>query len=308
MPRLHPHPHARDRHRRRRKLRDRLADWIGFGSVAVVLSFLLAVIVQLALTGAPRLNMDFLMNLPSSAPDRAGILPAWIGSLMLAAVCMLVAVPLGVGAGVYMEEYAPQGGLTRILDVTIATLAGVPSVVFGLLGLALFVNGLDLGRSILSGGLTLALLVLPMVTLTTRESLRAVHQDLREAALALGASPTHAVTSVILPAAAPGILTGVILALARALGETAPLILVGAVAFISFTPSPPILNAAPYLSLAWLHEPFTVLPMQMFNWVSRPGEAFRANAAAAGLVLLAVTVLLNAGAIFLRAHLRRKRS
>jgi phosphate transport system permease protein len=207
----------------------------------------------------------------------------------------VMAVPVGVAAAVYLEEYGAQGRLGRIIEINIANLAGVPSIVYGLLGLGLFVRALSLGRSVVAGAATLALLVLPVVILATREALRAVPKSLREGSYALGATQWQTTQLQVLPAALPGILTGVILALSRAIGETAPLIMVGAVAYVRFVPDS-------------LSSPFTVLPIQIFNWVSRPQAGFAENAAAAIIVLLVMLVLMNGAAILIRDRYQRRRA
>jgi phosphate transport system permease protein len=215
-------------------------------------------------------------------------------------------VPLGVAAGIYLEEYARRNWMTNIIEVNVANLAAVPSIVYGLLALGLFVYGLGTGRSILTAGLTLALLILPVIIVATREAIRAVPYSIREAAYGVGATKGQVTRDHVLPAAMPGVLTGVIIGLSRALGETAPLITIGALTFIAFLPEAPITGEFPFISFRWLFDGFTVLPIQAFNWVSRPGSDFHANAAAAGLVLLALTLGLNALAIALRYRLRKR--
>jgi phosphate transport system permease protein len=207
---------------------------------------------------------------------------------------------------VYLEEYAPKNWLTALIEINIANLAGVPSIVYGLMALGLFVYQLQLGQSVLAAGLTLALLILPIVIVATRESIRAVPGSVREAAYALGATKWQTVKDHVLPYSTGGILTGVIIALSRAIGETAPLITIGALTFIAFLPPAPVKAEFPFVSFEWLVSPFTVLPIQMFNWVSRPQEEFHFNAAAAGLVLMMATVLMNAVAIYVRYRFRRR--
>ena len=218
----------------------------------------------------------------------------------------LFAVPLGMAAGIYLEEYAPKNWLTAIIEINVMNLAGVPSIIYGLLALGLFVYQFGFGQSILSAGLTLALLILPIVIVATREALRAVPGGIREAAYALGATRWQMVSHHVVPYSAGGILTGVIIGLSRAIGETAPIITIGALTFIAFLPAPPVTGEFPFLSFQWLKDPFTVLPIQMFNWTSRPEEAFQLNAAAAGVVLLIMTLAMNALAIWLRYRIRRK--
>jgi phosphate transport system permease protein len=216
------------------------------------------------------------------------------------------AVPLGVAAGVYLEEYAPRNWMTGLIEINVANLAGVPSIIYGLLALGLFVYQFGLGQSIFAAGLTLGLLVLPVVIVATREAIRSIPGAIREAAYALGATPWQTTAHHILPYSLAGILTGVIIGMARAIGETAPLVTIGALTFIAFLPPSPVSAQPPFLSFEWLMSPFTVMPIQMFNWTSRPEAAFHHNAAAAGLVLVVMTLSMNALAIYLRYLLRRR--
>jgi phosphate transport system permease protein len=232
--------------------------------------------------------------MPSRIPARAGIKAALVGSLWMLALTALIAFPLSVGAAIYLEEYARRNWISRIIQTNIANLAGVPSIVYGILGLALFVRALSLGRSLLSGALTLSLLILPVIILASQEAIRAVPDSIRQAAYGLGATRWQAVRLQVLPMALPGILTGTILALSRAVGETAPLVMIGALSFVAFTPKGPL-------------DQFTVLPLQIFNWVSRPQEEFRQLAAGAIIVLLVMLLLMNAGAILLRNRYQRHR-
>jgi phosphate transport system permease protein len=279
---------------------------VGLLATLVGLVALAALFLDLASHGLSRLSWDFFVNFPSRFASRAGILSAWVGSLLVILVTAAVGVPLGISAGIYLEEYARKNFLTNIIEINISNLAGVPSIVYGLLALGLFVYTFHTGRSIFTAGLTLALLILPIVVVATREAIRAVPQSLREGALALGASKWQVTRDHVYPAALPGILTGVIIGLSRALGETAPLITIGALTFIAFLPPPPISAEPPFVSFQWLWDSFTVLPIQAFNWISRPGVDFHANAAAACLVLLVMTLGLNAVAIYLRYRLRKK--
>jgi phosphate transport system permease protein len=278
------------------------------GSVAtfVGLVTLAALLIDLSIQGLPRLSWDFFVNFPSRRASQAGILSAWVGSLLVILVTSLIGVPLGVGAGIYLEEYARKNFITNIIEINISNLAGVPSIIFGLLALGLFVYGLGTGRSIFTAGLTLALLILPIIVVATREAVRAVPQALREAALGVGATKWQVTRDHVLPASLPGILTGIIIGTSRALGETAPLITIGALTFIAFLPAPPLKTEFPFISFDWIWDGFTVLPIQAFNWVSRPGDDFHANAAAAGIVLLFITLSLNAAAIYLRYRLRKR--
>ena len=277
------------------------------GMVALLLAVLVLVglFVNLLIDGAPRLSWEFFTNFSSRRATSAGIAAAWIGTLLVMLVTAMTAVPLGVSAGVYLEEYAPKNWLSSIIEINISNLAGVPSIVYGLLGLGLFVYLLDLGHSIAAAGLTLALLILPIVIVATREAIRTIPKVIREGAYALGATKWQMVSHHILPYSSAGILTGIIIGLARAIGETAPLITVGAAVAIFTHPSSPVKSEFPYLSFEWLKEDFTVMPIQMFQWTSRPDQAFQVNAAAAGLVLIAMTLLMNGFAIYLRYRLRK---
>jgi phosphate transport system permease protein len=290
----------------RHKLRDHLFAILGLVCLLVGLLTLLGLFGQLVADGAPRLKAGFFTSFPSRFAEEAGILSAWVGTILVMLVTACVAVPLGVAAAIYLEEYAPKNWLTAVIEINVTNLAGVPSIVFGLLALGLFVYQLNFGQSILSAGLTLALLILPIVIVATRESLRAVPGSIREAAYALGATRWQMVSSHVLPYSLSGILTGVIIGLSRAIGETAPIITIGALTFIAFLPHSPVSGQFPFLSFEWLKDPFTVMPIQMFNWTSRPEEEFQVNAAAAGVVLLAMTLAMNAVAIYLRYHIRKR--
>lgn len=215
------------------------------------------------------------------------------------------AVPVGIGAGLYLEEYAKRNRFSDLIEINVTNLAGVPSIVYGLLALGLFKYYFNLGESILTAGLTLALLVLPVVIVATREAVRAIPSSLREAAYAMGASKSQMVFDHLLPYAFGNILTGVIIGLSRAIGETAPLVTIGALTFIAFLPESPIQSSFPFISFEWLKAPFTVLPIQMFNWVSRPEPEFQVNAAAAGIVLLSLTLMMNSIAIYLRYRIQK---
>lgn len=283
----------------------------GFGIVGLISTFvgliLLGVLlVDLYTGGRERLTYAFLTSFPSRFAEEAGILSAWVGSFLVLVVTAAAAIPLGVAAGIYLEEYAPKNWFTDIVEINIANLAGVPSIVYGLLALGLFVYGLGFGQSILTGGLTLALLILPMVIMATREAIRAIPVAIREASYAVGASKWQTVQYHILPYSTGGILTGIIIGLSRAIGETAPLITIGSLTFIAFLPESPISGAFPFLSFKWLSAPFTVLPIQMFNWVSRPQPEFQLNAAAAGIILMCLTLLMNGLAIYIRYQFRKK--
>jgi phosphate transport system permease protein len=262
------------------------ATWAGIIVLAIFMGFILY-------TGLGRLSLDFLTSLPSRFPEQSGIYTAWIGSLWILILTTMISFPVGVGAGIYLEEYAKNSRLNTLLEVNIANLAGVPSVIYGLLGLGIFVRLAQFGNSILAGALTLALLVLPIIIVSTREAIRAVPGSIREASQGLGATKWQTIWYQILPASFGGILTGVILAISRAVGETAPLIVIGALAYVPFAPRGPL-------------DEFTVLPIQIFNWVSRPQQEFVINAAAAIIVLLAVTLVMNGIAVYLRHKWQEK--
>ncbi len=261
-------------------------------AIGLLLLALILLLVEVFTDGLSWLSVDFLTSFPSRRAERAGVLPALVGSLEIGVMVGVISFPLGVGAAVYLEEYARNTFATRVMRTNIANLAGVPSIIYGIFGLALFVRALGLGRSPLAAALTLALLILPVVIIATIEALRAVPDSQREAAYALGATRWQMVRRSVLPAAGPGILTGIILAMARAIGEAAPLIVVGAASFVTFLPNP-------------LQTGFTVLPIQVFNWASRPQDAFQGIAAAAIIVLLLLMLLLNGLAIIVRARLSR---
>jgi phosphate transport system permease protein len=269
-----------------------------------VLTFL-ALFGQMVIEGAPRLSWDFFTSFPSRKPDQAGILSAWVGSTLVMVVTACTAVPLGVGAGVYLEEYAPKNWMTDLIEINVTNLAGVPSIVYGLLALGLFVYQFGLGHSILTAGLTLGLLILPIVIVATREAIRSIPSAIREGSYALGATKWQTTSYHILPYSLAGIMTGVIIGMARAIGETAPIITIGALTFIAFLPPAPVSAEPPFLSFEWITSPFTVMPIQMFNWTSRPEAAFHHNAAAAGLILVVMTLSMNAVAIYIRYRLRK---
>ena len=290
----------------RRKFYDGMFAIVGLLATFVGMITLAALMIQLALDGTERLGWGFFTSFPSRFPERAGILSAWVGTSLIMLVTAFTAVPLGVGAGVYLEEYARQNWLTGLIEINIANLAGVPSIVYGLMALGLFVYQFKFGQSILTAGLTLALLILPIVIVATREAIRAVPGSMREAALALGATKWQTTRDHILPYSLGGILTGVIIALSRAIGETAPLITIGALTFIAFLPDAPLTDKFPFVSFEWLWSGFTVMPIQMFNWVSRPQQAFHLNAAAAGLVLMVMTLAMNGIAIYFRYRFRKR--
>jgi phosphate transport system permease protein len=275
----------------------RLLDY-GFQALAMfilvlALGSLAALIADVWSDGASRISWDFITGFPSRRAQDAGIFHALSGSIFVILVTALLAVPIGVASAIYLEEYGRRNLVARLIEINITNLAAVPSIIYGLLGLGLFVRALGMGRSVLAGASTLALLVLPVVILATREALRAVPSSIREGSYALGATKWQTIWFQVLPIALPGILTGMILALSRAIGETAPLISIGALTFVAFAPD-------------GIWSPFTVLPIQIFNWVSRPQVEFQTNAAAGILVLLALLLTMNAAAIWLRDRYQKK--
>ena len=286
--------------------------WDTIFTVVGVLALMIGVLtfatlfVDMAVDGLGRLSSEFFTSFPSRRPGQAGILSAWVGSTLVMFTTALFAVPLGVASGIYLEEYAAKNWVTDIIEINITNLAGVPSIVYGLLALGLFVYQFGLGQSILAAGLTLALLILPVVIVATREAIRSIPQGIREGAYALGATQWQVSRHHIIPYSMPGILTGVIIGMARAIGETAPIITIGALTFIAFLPPAPLKTEPPFVSFEWLFSPFTVMPIQMFNWTSRPEAAFHQNAAAAGFVLVLMTLAMNGLAIWLRYRLRKR--
>jgi len=269
---------------------------------------LLVLLATIAADGVGRLSLDFLNSYPSRFPERSGIKAALYGTLWMMAFTALFAVPVGIGAAIYLEEFAPRNWVTKVIETNINNLAGVPSIIYGLLGLTVFVRVMDLGRSVIAGSLTMSLLVLPIIIVAAREGLRAVPPWIREASLALGATRLQTVWSQVLPPAVPAMLTGIILALSRAIGETAPLIMIGALTFLAFTPDSPFIDTFPYVDPTRPAEAaFTVLPIQIFNWVSRPQPEFLETAAAGIIVLLVVLLSMNALAVVLRNHFERRR-
>jgi phosphate transport system permease protein len=287
-------------HRGRERARDRrdarIFQALMFFSLAIGIITLAVLLIQVVVEGWPRLNMDLLTNFPSRRPARSGAQSAIMGTIWLMGIVMATAVPLGFGAAIYLEEYAdPKRWYNRLIELNIQNLAAVPSIVYGILGLAFLARGpFGLGRTLLAGGLTLTLLVLPIVIISGREAIRAVPNSIRQASLALGATKWQTVSRQVLPAAIPGMATGTILGLSRAIGETAPLILLGALTFVTFNPD-------------GLTSQFTALPVQIFNWISRPQEEFKVLAAAAIVVLLVVLLAMNSVAIWLRNRFYQRR-
>ena len=289
----------------RRKLWDYIFIIVAILSLLVSILTLIALILQLSITGIPRINWEFLTSFADPAPEIAGILTAWVGSCLTMLVTIIMTVPIGIASGIYLEEYARKNWVANIIEINIANLAGIPSIIYGLLALGVFVQQFKLGESILTAGLTLSLLILPVVIVTTREALKSVPNSLREAAYAMGASKWQMIWDHLLPSSAGGILTGIIVGLSRAIGETAPLVTIGALTFIAFLPDSPFVDF-PTKVFAWLEAPFTVMPIQMFNWVSRPEPEFQVNAAAAGVILILMTITMNGLAIYLRYYFRKR--
>jgi len=275
---------------------DHLFAFATWGAILISVAVLAVLLIDVCIDGVPKLNWNFLTSFPSRRASQSGLLSALVGTVWMMITVAVVAFPIGVGAGIYLEEFAQDNWFNRLVEININNLAGVPSIIYGLLGLQVFVRLLEPitgGRSILSGSLTIALLILPVIIVATREALRAIPDSLRLAGYALGATKWQVIWEHILPLAFPGILTGTILSLSRGIGETAPLITIGALTFISFLPEN-------------LHSPFTVLPIQIFNWVSRPQPEFHNIAAAGIIVLMAVLLVMNACAIFLRNKFQKK--
>ena len=289
---------ARDPARKRARLVRRATSMtfaaLAIGATAFGVMALALLLFTLAKDGIGGITWDFLTSFPSRKPELAGAKAALFGTLWVMGFTALFSIPIGVGAAIYLEEFAPRNWLTRLIEINISTLAGVPSVVYGLLGLAIFVYGAQMGPSILAAACTLTLLILPIIIVASREGLRSVPSSMREAAMALGATKWQAIWNQVLPAGMPAVLTGIILALGRAIGETAPLIAIGAFTSVFFVPTSPT-------------DSFTVLPIQIFSWLSRPLRGFQENAAAGIVVLLVVLLLLNSVAVALR-HVYGKRS
>ena len=281
------------RRRARRKWMGRAFHGLCLLAVSIALGMLAVLLVYLLVQGVTRIDWSFLTSFASRHPEQAGIKAALLGSIYVVIVAGVVAFTLGVATALYLEEYAARSKFARIAKINIANLAGVPSIVYGILGLEIFVRSLELGKSVLAGGFTLALLVLPIVIVAAGEAVRAVPPSLREGAYALGATRWQVIWHMVIPQAFPGIMTGVILAVSRAIGETAPLIAMGALTFVPFTPDSPFSR-------------FTVLPIQIFNWTSRPQQGFQEAAAAGIIVLLVLLLVMNAGAVYLRNRFQNK--
>jgi len=278
---------------------------LGIMSMAFGVLMFVTLFVDMGMKGFSRIDWEFFSSFPSRHAAKAGILSAWVGTILVMMVTALSAIPVGVAAGVYLEEYAPKNWFTAIIEINISNLAGVPSIVYGLLALGLFVYQFGFGQSILSAGLTLAMLILPVVIVSTREAIRSIPQSIHEGSYACGATTWQTVRDHILPYSSAGILTGIIIGMARAIGETAPIITIGALTFIAFLPTAPFAGDPPAGMFDWIFAPFTVMPIQMFNWTSRPEAAFQLNAAAAGFILVFMTLAMNGLAIYLRYRLRK---
>ncbi|MDH5396636.1 MAG: phosphate ABC transporter permease PstA [Cyclobacteriaceae bacterium] len=275
------------------RLKDQAFKYYGIFSTVLGLVLLAVFIIDILMDGLQRIDWQFITSLPSRLPEKAGILTAWSGTLWIFALTALFAVPIGVGAGIWLEEYGKKYRWANLLEINISNLAGIPSIIYGILGLEIFVRMLGMGGSLLAGSFTLSLLVLPIIIVSTRESLKAVPNTMKEASLALGATKWQTIWLQLLPASFSGILTGVILALARAIGETAPLIVIGALAYVPFVPTSPM-------------DEFTVLPIQIFNWVSRPQHGFVVNSASAIVILLVIVFFMNAIAVYFRNRAANK--
>ncbi len=281
----------------RRRRREVLMEWLflvlAWVALLLTISVLLAILGKLFADGLTRVNWQFLTSFPSRRPEEAGIFSAWVGTLYVMTLTAAIALPLGIGAAIYLEEFASRNWFTRLVELNISNLAAIPAIIYGLLGLQVFVRWFRMGESVLAGACTLAIMSLPVIIVASREALRAVPVSIREAALALGATRWQTVRDHVLPLAIPGILTGTILALSRAIGEAAPLVTIGALTFVAFLPKSPL-------------DPFTVLPIQAYNWVSRPQPEFHRNAAAALIMLLALLLLMNSIAIYLRNRYQQR--
>lgn len=275
------------------KLKDQLFNIWGIACTLIGLILLVVFIGGILIDGLSRIDWDFITSLPSRKSEKAGIFTPLMGSVWILVLTAIISFPISVAAGVYLEEYAKKNRLSALLEINISNLAGVPSIIYGLLGLEVFVRIMNLGASVLAGAFTLSLLILPIIIVATREAIKAVPNSIRDASYALGASKWQTIWNQVLPASSGGILTGVILALSRAVGETAPLIVVGALAYVPFAPQSPL-------------DQFSVLPIQIFNWISRPQQGFIDNAAAAIIILLFITFIMNGIAVYFRNKWQKK--
>ena len=278
---------------KKNRLKDQIFQFWGIACTLLGIVLLTIFIGSIIIDGIHRIDWDFITSLPSRKAERAGIFTALMGSVWILVLTTIIALPVGIAAAIYLEEYAKQTKLASLLEINISNLAGVPSIIYGLLGLEVFVRIMQMGASVLAGSFTLALLILPIVIVATRESLKAVPKSIRDASYALGASKWQTVSRQLLPASSGGILTGIILALSRAVGETAPLIVIGALAYVPFAPASPM-------------DEFSVLPIQIFNWISRPQAGFEINAAAAIIILLSITFIMNGIAVYFRNRWQKK--
>ena len=275
------------------RIKDNAFKYFGIACTVFGLAMLALFLGNIVIEGAARIDWDFITNFPSRNPDKAGILPALVGTLWIMGLTAIIAIPLGISAGIYLEEYGKKSKLATLLEINISNLAGVPSIIYGLLGLEIFGRIMGMGGSLLAGASTLSLLILPIIIVSTREALKAVPHSIKEASFAMGASKWQTVWHQLLPASFGGVITGIILALSRAVGETAPLIVIGALAYVPFVPASPT-------------DEFSVLPIQIFNWISRPQKGFAINAASAIIILLLVTFVLNGIAMYLRNRWQKK--
>ncbi|MBE0423166.1 MAG: phosphate ABC transporter permease PstA [Lutibacter sp.] len=275
------------------RLKDQLFKFWGIACTLIGLVLLVIFIGGILIDGLSRIDWAFITDLPSRKPEKSGIWTPLMGSVWILVLTAIISFPISVAAGVYLEEYAKKSRLSALLEINISNLAGVPSIIYGLLGLEVFVRIMNLGASVLAGALTLSLLILPIIIVATREAIKAVPGSIRDASYALGASKWQTIWNQVLPASSGGILTGVILALSRAVGETAPLIVVGALAYVPFAPQGPL-------------DQFSVLPIQIFNWISRPQQGFIDNAAAAIIILLLITFIMNGIAVYFRNKWQKK--
>ena len=275
------------------RIKDKAFQYFGMTCTFIGLAILAIFIGNIIYEGIGRIDFDFLISFPSMRAKKAGLYSALIGTLWMLVLTSIIAIPIGIAAGIYFEEYAKKGRLANLLEINLANLAGVPSIIYGLLGLEFFVRVLGMGSTLIAGACTLSLLILPIIIVSTREALRAVPSSIRQASYGMGANTWQTIWYQILPASMGGILTGIILSISRAIGETAPLIVVGALAYVAFVPSGPF-------------DQYTVLPMQIFNWISRPQHDFQVNAAAGIIILLIVTFILNGVAVYLRNRWQKK--
>jgi len=288
----------------------RFVDWtflaVSFIFLMLVASFIIAVVADIFVEGLRKVNLKFFFSFPSRRPEEAGILSAWVGTLAVVSVAVPFALIFGILTAIYLTEYAPRNILTKIIEVNINNLSAVPAIIYGLMAVGLFVQIMGMGESIIAGGITLGLLMLPIVIVASREAIQTVPSSIKEASYSLGSTKWETIRHHVLPYCFDGIITGAIVGITRIIGEAAPLITVGALTFIAFLPPSPIKPTPPFISFDWLKSPFTVLPIQMFNWVSRPQAGFHQNAAATGVVLIILTGILISVASIIRYRFRKK--